>query len=231
MKGILFILLFIISISNSHSQNSWGIVLNGNLTTQTNYNPSMPEDGTFMWNWQKSISPGIYYTLNHSKKLSQRFYLLYAAKGFNDFTQVGHILFPGILYYGTFKNKFNFISFQHNFKIKLNKSSDLGFHLLSGYELSYLVDNYIDAGINRNRQSGTYQTGRYPYNEYKDFNKLVFSGQIGIGTDIKNLLELNIFHNRDISKFINREIMVVKNWSFNFQLLFNIRGILDIKVK
>jgi len=75
MKVYLFA-LFTLIFNTSNSQNSWGLVLNGNISTQTNYNPSMPEDGTFMWNWQKSISPGIFFTLDHTKKISQRFSFL-----------------------------------------------------------------------------------------------------------------------------------------------------------
>jgi len=156
---------------------------------------------------------------------------LFNAKGFDDFTQAGHQIFPNVIYYGKFRNRFTFITFQHNLKLNLNKSRDIGIHLLGGYDLSYPVDNYIDAGFNRNRLSGTYEGGKYPYKEYKDFNKLVLAGELGFGTDIKHLLEINIFHNRDITKFVNREKLIVKNWSFNLQILFNVKSILNLKVE
>ena len=77
---IALILSFITLGTSTYAQHSWGILLNGNITTQTNFDPTKPQDGTFMWNWQQSISPGIYYKTTLSSKIKQRFSLAHNTK-------------------------------------------------------------------------------------------------------------------------------------------------------
>ena len=219
-KVILLFLCFSGRLNILSAQSSWGLFINSNITTQTNFNPTRPQDETFMWNWQKSISPGIYYNTFIRKKLSLRYNLLYNTKGFNEYNQVGYVGNSNS-YNTVYKNVFNFLSFQHNILYPLNTKEKFKLNCFAGYELSYLLNYSLKPPTNPYTQ---YR--HYPYNQYNNLNKFLVSGQIGVGVNLNNTMEINVSHSRDVSDLVHTETLIAKNWSFNFQLLLNMKKIL-----
>ena len=226
MKTTILIISILVPLI-AFSQNNWGIYFNYNLTTQTNFEPTRPQDGISMHNWQKSISPGVFYDIKISNKLSNRFTLFYNKKGFNQYIQNGSFGDPN-LYNSVHKSKFDFLSIQHNLKYLIGgKRPEYTLHSFIGYELSYLL-RYVIGRRSQQIVHTDYFISRtyYPFNQYIDIKKLSVAGQIGLGIGMKNIMEINIFHSRDISRFINTSTLIARNWSFNFQLLVNIGQII-----
>src|SRR5688572_12941711 len=93
-RYILIFSLLPFQIISIYSQSlDYGVVLVYNSSSQTNYDPTIPEDGTFQWNSLGTWGAGAYALKGISSKFSSSLSLLYQQKGYRELAQVGYI--PG----------------------------------------------------------------------------------------------------------------------------------------
>lgn len=206
---IVFIFFLFLTKQNNIVAQQVGASLNLNLSSQTNFDPTLPQDGEIQWN--NLITPGfmVYYTPNTSNKLTYQIDLGYQLKGSKERATTG-ILGSGIYTNEVLKNRFHNLVFrgsgQYNFQTKKIKP-----FLSLGLEVSYLFSDDLQSA--KHPIIGS----TYPYNIYNGFNKYTLGYVLGTGINT-GYYKIHFQFVRDITPLLKKENLVVKSWIWSFKL-------------
>ena len=87
----------------------YGITAIYNSSTQTNTDPTLPEDGTFQWNYLGTWGAGVYALKDLSSKFATNLSLNFQQKGYKENAQVEYVP-GGPVYDEQLENKFNYLN-------------------------------------------------------------------------------------------------------------------------
>ncbi len=216
-----FTVLTLLVAVNAAAQKEYdfGVLVRGNIATQTNQDPSKPEDGTFQWNSLTTFGIGAY----ASKEIKRRFHvctkLMYLQKGFKELAQFGIIGTP-IFEESTFQNRFNYISLdllgKYYFSSKSNRP-----YVHAGIQSSFLFSEKIES------DSYPYnEVYNYPISEYDNFKLNTNSWIVGLGLEMNRTLSIEAEVNRDFTPVIKKDNLLVKNWLWSLTMQVSLHSIL-----
>ncbi len=104
----------------------YGLVLETNLSSQTNTDPTKPDDGKFQWNSLNTFGVGMYASKQVYEHLHVTTALLFRQRGYKENAQTGVIFTPDPIpfSYPSLQNRFNYISLEmRRCKYLKNKSN------------------------------------------------------------------------------------------------------------
>lgn len=189
----------------------FGINVIYNSSSHTNYDPTIPEDGTFQWNYLGTWGGGVYASKRWSSNFGGNLSLNYQQKGYKELAQVGYIP-GGPIYDENLRNTFDYLSLGLTLKYNVSKSKSLQPFLNIGLEYNYLIDYKIESDffpINN----------FYPVNEYQDRwkkNTLNIVPSISILIDQATSLEFGL--NGSLTPVLETENLIVRDWIWTFRV-------------
>ncbi len=204
---ILFIIGYFHSLDLSAQKFDYGLNFLYNRSSQTNYDPTIPEDGEFQTNFLGTFGCGAFILREIGTKKAIQLNLNFQQKGFKDIYQYGIIGGPPTpLSEPHFKNTFNYISVDFLAKYMLLNGQAVDLSLNSGIEYSYLVDYQIE--------SDTYPFNTsYPVNAYQDqWEKNNLSLLISFSLVFDRATSLEFGFNRSITPVLKTDNLIVKDW-------------------
>jgi len=204
-------LILLASLLLAHSLFSQiGGAMSLNISSQTNYDPTLPQDGTFQWN--DLITPGLFinYTQALQKRIDGQVEMGYQMKGFKERALTGIIGGPSSN--GIYKNKFHNLVFRGSGIYYLGRQNIQPFCSI-GAEVSYLLGHNLESKLHP--IIGEF----YPYNLFNGFNKFTLGYLLGVGIKTQHG-KFHFLFNRDISPVLKKETLVVKNWIWSIKLDF-----------
>jgi hypothetical protein len=219
MKKYLFPFICLLAIEAvAQKEFDLGLVVRGNLSTQTTHNPSKPEDGTFQWNGLPTFGVGAYAGRQIKGNFHIFFKALYLQKGFKENADYGSIAGVPIFGSTTFQNYFNYISFDWLGRYYLSKKNirPYGF---GGLQSSFLVSKKLESDIFPNNAF-------YPMSDYGDFKPNSNSWILGFGLDMNKMLSIEAEVNRDFTPVIDKDSLLVKNWLWSLSMQVSLYNIL-----
>lgn len=219
MRYILLLLLNLTAlISFSQKELDYGVLVRGNIATQTNYDPSKPEDGTFQWNSLPTFGIGAYGTRQVKGRFHACAKMMYLQKGFKELTQFAIIGTP-VYEEPIFQNRFHFVSTDLLCKYYFSTKSIRPF-AQAGIQGSFLVSESLE--------SDSYPFNEfynYPISEYGNYKTFTNSWLLGVGLEMNKTLSIEAEVNRDFTPLVKKDNLVVKNWLWSLSMqvsLFNI---------
>ena len=221
MKKV-FLILLLLNAINVFSQNYFSVINKFNWATQLNIDPTKPEDGTFQWAWLPSYGVGIAYQRDIFKNTAVRLGTNYVRKGCQEDSQFEFFGLSDTYQERTLKNYFDYIGVDILLKRYLSKPRFLRPYAYAGGRADYLLKTKMASLI-------WPQTLSEPYKSYNNFNKLSGGWLFGLGTEINQVLFLEFEVNKDLTKVINIERLVVKNWVWSLNLGININELCKSK--
>lgn len=206
----------------AQTEHDFGVLVRGNIATQTNFDPSKPDDGTFQWNSLTTFGIGAY----ASRQIKGRFHvcakLMFLQKGFKELSQFG-IVFTPIYDEYTFQNRFNYISAdllgKYYFSMKNNRP-----YAHAGIQSSFLVSEKVE--------SDSYpfnEVYNYPISEYGNYKLNTFSWILGFGLEMNKTLSIEAEVNRDFTPVLKKDNLLVKNWLWSLSMQVSLYNILKKK--
>src|SRR6187551_2374269 len=90
---LLFAILSFPLVSIFSQKVDYGVVLIYNSSSQTNYDPTIPEDGRFQWNALGTWGAGAFVLKDLSPKFATSLSFIYQLKGYKELAQVAYV--PG----------------------------------------------------------------------------------------------------------------------------------------
>lgn len=212
IKITLLTILFSASISETcRAQNfDYGLVIIYNSSTQTNSDPTTPEDGRSQWNYLGTWGGGIYVVKGLSQKFATTLSVNFQQKGYKEIAQVGVI--GGPFNEEQLRNTFNYICADFSIKYQLFNSKSLRTFINLGLEYGYLLDYEIESDffpINN----------FYPVNAYQDKwenNNLSIIPSLSFTFTKSTSFEFGF--NRSLSPVLETDNLVVKDWIWTFRL-------------
>ncbi|MCF8248251.1 MAG: PorT family protein [Saprospiraceae bacterium] len=221
MKFAFLTLINLVAIvAIAQKEHDFGILVRGNLATQTTYDPSKPEDGTFQWNNLSTFGIGAYASREIKGAFNLCTKLMYLQKGFREFADYGIVGTP-IFEKGTFQNTFNYISIDLLGKFYLSKKSNRPY-AYAGLQGSFLISTKIESDIYPNNEF-------YPLSEYGDYNFNSNSWILGLGLDINRILSIDAEVNRDFTPVVKKDDLLIKNWLWSLSMQVSLYNILKKK--
>ncbi|GEM_PF-1205886 len=224
MKNTLItIFIKLLTIYTLAAQNSsFGLQGGVNLSTQLNYNPEIPQDGTFQWNNRTTWNAGIIANWNlfsekqsiFLQKISVKGRLLYNNKGFREYAQIGSI--GAISTYGDyiFDNKFYYISLDASLHYRFLRGQ-VSPVFIGGIRVDYLLDYKMES-----QEFPVYRS--YPIADYGNFNKWTTGFIVGLGLYTEKGVTLSLETNLDFSLLVNKSNLQVRNWVTSFNLILDL---------
>ena len=208
---LLFAFLSFPLVSIFSQKVDYGVVLIYNNSSQTNYDPTIPEDGTFQWNALGTWGGGVYAVKNLSPKFSSSVALLFQQKGYKELAQVIYVP-GGPLYHENLHNTFNYLSADVFIKYRLTNSPTLSTFLNFGVEYSYLLSYEIESDF---LPINNY----YPVNAYQDnWETHNFSIIPSFSMTFNQATTFELGFNRSISPVLKVDNLIVKDWIWTFRL-------------
>jgi len=122
----------------------FGINVIYNSSSHTNYDPTIPEDGTFQWNSLGTWGGGVYGFKDFSSKFGANLSLNYQQKGYKELAQVGYIP-GGPIYDENLRNTLDYLSLGLTLKYSILESRSLKTYLNIGLENNFLIDYKIES--------------------------------------------------------------------------------------
>lgn len=211
-RYLLFFCLLLLQIVSVQSQKvDYGVVVIYNSSSQTNYDPTIPEDGTFQWNSLGTWGAGAFMLKSLSPKFASSLSFLYQQKGYRELAQVGY--FPeGPIYDEDLRNTFNYLSADLTIKYRISNSQTLRTFINFGIEYSYLLNYEIESDF--------YPINSfYPVNVYQDnweTHNVSFIPSVSFTFYQSTTLEFGF--NRSLTPVLETENLIVKDWIWTFRL-------------
>lgn len=207
----IFSLLSFPIVSTFSQKLDYGVVLIYNSSSQTNYDPTIPEDGTFQWNSLGTWGAGPYALKAFSPKFASILSVIYQKKGYRELAQVGYIP-GGPIYDEDLRNTFDYLSADLSFKYRIANSRTLCTSINLGVEYSYLLSYEIESDffpINF----------FYPVNAYQDnweTHNVSIIPSLSLTFYQSTTLELGF--NRSLTPVLETENLIVKDWIWTVRL-------------
>jgi hypothetical protein len=196
----------------------YGITVIYNSSSQTNSDPTLPEDGTSQWNYVGTWGAGIYALKNLSSRFATTLSLNYQQKGYKENAQVIYVP-GGPVYYEQLKNIFNYLNADLALQYRIFSGSSLTTALSLGLEYSYLLGYVLESDffpINN----------YYPVSEYQDqWEKSVISILPSISLIFDQATTLEFGFNGSLSPVLKTENLIVKDWIWTFRLSHSIPAV------
>jgi len=231
MKRYMIIYVFSIctSLSTADAQNAidFGLTYNYNMSSQTNYNPGVPDDGTFQWNTLSSFGIGIV----AGKTLGDRIYstsrLLYQQKGYVEEAQTAYVFddLQSPFSFHTLRNRFDYLTIESNIGYSLLRFKNLRISPLLGLNVNYLIKKNLDS------EKIDPINSCYPISEFKgNWKKLSVGYNLGISCSLQQKINLGFEFQRSISPLLATDNIVVKDWTWTIRMDILLSNIFDIDI-
>ena len=202
----------------------YGLVLETNLSSQTNTDPTKPDDGKFQWNSLNTFGVGMYASKQVYEHLHVTTALLFRQRGYKENAQTGVIFTPDPIpfSYPSLQNRFNYISLDAKVKYLKKNSNKLKISPLIGFSANFLVSDNIES----ERMYPINET--YPVNQYQDnWKRLNLNYAIGFSLYQLNKYSLDFEFNRSITPLLKVETLVVKDWIWSMKLNISVQKLLS----
>ena len=212
-KRQLFLFCFLSSpiVSTFSQKVDYGALLIYNSSSQTNYDPTIPEDGTFQWNALGTWGAGAYALKSLSPKFSSSLSVLYQQKGYRELAQVVYF-FGGPINYEDLRNTFDYLSADLAIHYRITNSQTLSTFISLGVEYSYLLDYEIESDIFPINNF-------YPVNAYQDkWETHNVSIIPSVSFTFYQATTLEFGFNRSLTPVLETENLIVKDWIWTFRL-------------
>lgn len=214
---IVFIAVVSILLANAQTKLDYSISVIYNRSSQTNYNPQLPDDGTFQWNALNTFGIGV----NIGKPLSDRVYwtnrLLCQQKGYSQEAQTADFIdgIPGPLSYHKLQDRFGYLTIESNIGYHIIKFKSLKLTPLIGFNINYLLSKSIES-------EGVYPINScYPIDEYNgNWKKINVGYNVGISCAIQKKVNLGFEFQRSITPLLKTNDLTVKDWTWSVRLDF-----------
>lgn len=215
MKCYMIIGVFSISttLSPAHAQKAidFGLTYNYNMSSQTNYNPCVPDDGTFQWNTLSSYGIGIVAgkTLGDRINLTNR--LLYQQKGYVEEAQTAYLFddLQSPFSFHTLRNRFDYITLESNISYGLLRFKNIRISPLLGLNVNYLIRENIDS------EKIDPINSCYPMTEFKgNWKKHSVGYNVGISCSLQEKINLGFEFQRSITPLLATDNVIVKDWTW-----------------
>jgi len=212
----------------SQSENSsdrYGLFYSHNFSSQTNFNPMIPEDGVFQWNTLSTYGIGAFYEKLIRQKFAINTQAIFQVKGYKETAQIAEINIPGSFRENDYANKFRYVTLEINPVYYFSKSKIITPFISAGLNGNYLINS--DLG------SDEYPINTsYPVNEYDEFRRLSMGYNLSAGIFMNNLLSLEGKFQKDLTPILNKENLQIWNWVWSINFKLNVQQILfDVKEK
>lgn len=207
----IFGLLFFPIASTFSQKVDYGVVLIYNSSSQTNYDPTIPEDGTFQWNSLGTWGAGAYAVKGLSPKFASSLSLIYQQKGYRELAQVGYIP-GGPIVDEDLRNTFNYLSADLSIKYRTTTSQAISTFINLGLEYSYLLDYEIESDFFPINYF-------YPVNAYQDkwrTHNVSVIPSISISFYQSTTFEFGF--NRSLIPVLETDNLIVKDWIWTVRL-------------
>lgn len=211
-RYLLFFCLLLLQIVSVQSQKvDYGVVVIYNSSSQTNYDPTIPEDGRFQWNALGTWGAGAYALKGLSPKLASSLSFLYQQKGYRELAQVVYVP-GGPIFYEDLRNTFNYLSADLSIKYQITNSLTLRTFLNLGIEYSYLLDYAIESDF--------YPINSfYPVNAYQDkWETHNVSIIPSLSFTFYQSTTFEFGFNRSLTPVLETDNLIVKDWIWTFRL-------------
>jgi hypothetical protein len=221
IKISLSFLIYFCLISKCYLQKiDYGLIIEANLASHTNSDPTKPEDGQFQWNSLKTFGVGAY----ASKQVDNHFYLIsslmFRQRGYTEEAQTGTINSP--ISYPKLQNRLNYISLDAKLKYVKDISGKLKTSPIFGVNLNTLISRNLESeGINLINSI-------YPVNQYQDnWKRININYAIGLSFFQLNKYSLDFEFNRSITPLLKVETLLVKDWVWSMKLNISVQKLLS----
>lgn len=206
---ILFISVFLSTICNG--QLDYGVNIIYNSSTQTNSNPTLPEDGTTQWIALGTWGGGGYIKKRLSPKFATNISLNYQQKGYKEIAQIG--LVPGgVVNEYRLRNTFNYLSADLSVKYKLFSVNTLDLCINLGAEYNYLLDYKIRSNIFPLSMF-------YPVNAFQDkWEKSNLSIIPSVSFTFDRATTFEFGFNGSLTPILKTENLIVKDWIWTVRI-------------
>lgn len=215
------IILFVFLTTFGYSQN-YGVKLIYNLASQTNYNPEVPEDGEFQWNYISGVGAEIWYDFNLFRRIKSNISLGFQQKGYKEIAQTGFIGPGGTpISNNILTNRLNVICASYDLAYVLTLSNNMELKPYHGLELNRIVSKSLESEM----VWPIYDF--YPVKYYEgNWRAFYLNYLIGIRADINNSISIEGGLSRSFTPIINIENLIVKDWIWYFKLGIPINSLL-----
>lgn len=208
---LLFGLLTLPIFSMEAQDVDYGVVLIYNSSSQTNTDPTIPEDGTTQWNALGTWGGGGFIKKSLLPKFDAQLALLFQQKGYKELAQVG--LVPGgPVYDYNLRNTFNYLSADMSIRYKMYNANTFGIGINLGLEYNYLLNYTI--------RSDTFPINMfYPVNAYQDQwekSNLSIIPSVSFTFDPGTTFEFGF--NGSLTPVLKAENLIVKDWIWTVRL-------------
>jgi hypothetical protein len=223
MKYRIILLLFISYFPLRAQISAYGLEYSRHLATQLNFNPQMPADGTFQWDYLKTNGIGIFLQYQLSKSLQVETKLKYLVKGFSE--RVQSLRVPGqvnTFFEATMHNRFRYLNMDANLKYILNHQSTVQFAPYIGLRNNFLLNYTLESDIHPINLT-------YPMKDYKAFKRYNLGMVLGIELLTSNLIAVSGEMNLDLNSITRAETLEVKNWLWSLNVGIHLQQILRFK--
>ncbi|MGB4849521.1 MAG: hypothetical protein WBP41_16480 [Saprospiraceae bacterium] len=178
-----------------------------NKSSQTNFDPTHPEDGLFQWNDLGTFGFGAFVSKKIGNKNAVQLSFQYQQKGFQEFRQYTTLGgTPSPIYDLTFKNRFDYYSVDLYYKFYILNGDDFGLSLNAGSEYNSLIDYTIESDVDP-------YNSYYPHNAYQNlWKKNNLSWLISFSFIFDRTTSLEFGFNRSITPVLKTENLIVKDW-------------------
>ena len=213
------VLTFLIAVNaTAQNEHDFGVLVRGNIATQTTKDPTKPEDGTFQWDNLTTFGVGFFGSRELKRNLHLCTRLTYLQKGFKERADYGSIGGAPIFESATFQNSFHYISIDILGKIYLSKKN-VKPCVFAGLQGSILFSKNLESNIYPNNAF-------YPMSEYGDYKVNTNSWILGFGLDLNRTMSIEAEVNRDFTPVIKKDNLLVKNWLWSLSMQVSLHNIL-----
>lgn len=220
-KLILIALLYALTFNHISSQiDGIGITVGNNFSSHTNFDPTIPTDGTFQWNNLNTINIGLYASNTVSNNIRFRTSVNFQQKGYTEFATIGIV--GGSLQAASdnelLRNRLSYLTFSLTSEYVINpKNNNFSFSIFLGLENNILLGQRLESEmIHAIRNS-------YPVNQYQNnWNYYYLNYNLGLRTKIYDLIGFSAFFSRSLSPILKTENLIVKDWIWGISLDLNL---------
>lgn len=219
-KHLLSAFLICISTLTFSQKIDYGLTFLYNKSSHTNYDPTIPEDGQFQWNFLGTYGFGAYATKYIGSRFAIQINLLYQQKGYKEYAQYGIIGgSPTPITNLDFKNTFEYLSGELQAKYIILKGKTTDLLLNAGFEYNYLLDYDLQSDV---APFNTY----YPTSVYQDqWKSHTLSLITSISVDINKSVAFEFGFNRSLTPVLEVDNLIVKDWIWTFRTQVSIPGL------
>ena len=212
VRSLVFIGVLSVMTDKAFAQRSdYGALVVYNSSSQTNFDPTMPEDGTFQWNALGTWGAGAYYARGLSRRWASRVSVLYQQKGYRELAQVGDIP-GGPIYDWDLRNRFTYLSADLAVNFSVIRARSFSTCLNLGMEYSYLLAYEIESDVFP-------INAFYPVNAYQDnWEKHNLSILPSVSFVFNEATTMELGFNRSLLPVLQTDNLVVKDWIWSIRV-------------